>query len=201
MMMRNGIHFAMAATLGVGLLAGCNIHTSGKESGEKNVSIHSPLGALNVRTDEVNPKDTGLSVYPGARLKPESDEHNQGKANVNIDTPWFGVRVVALTYLTDDSQEKVWDYYKKEMSKYGRVLECKPGSPDLTASVKDKDALSCNDKGEKKHGMNIKAEDVELMVGTENRQRLVGFKPSKNGTEFSLVYVVTHGESKDKDTI
>jgi hypothetical protein len=169
MMMRNGIHFAMVATLGLALLAGCNIHTNNKEGGEKNVSIRSPLGALNVKTDEVNPKDTGLSVYPGARLKPESDEHNQGKANVNIDTPWFGVRVVALTYLTDDPQDKVWDYYKKEMSKYGRVLECKPGSPDLTASVRDKDALSCNDKGQKK--------------------------------QFSLVYVVTHGETKDKDTI
>jgi hypothetical protein len=200
-MMRNGIHFAMAATLGVGLLAGCNIHTSSKEGGEKNVSIRSPLGALNVKTDEVNPKDTGLSVYPGARLKPEKEDRDQGKANVNIDTPWFGVRVVALTYLTDDSQDKVWDYYKKEMSKYGRVLECKPGSPDLTASRKDKDALSCDNKEEKKHGMNIKAEEVELKVGTEERQRLVGFKPSGNGTEFSLVYVVTHGESKEKDTI
>src|SRR6266404_3592928 len=174
MMMRNGIHFAMAATLGISLLAGCNIHTRGKDGGEKNVSIHSPLGALNVRTDEVNPKDTGLSVYPGARLKPESDEHNQGKANVNIDTPWFGVKVVALTYQTDDPQEKVWDYYKKDLSKYGRVLECKPGSPDMNVSSKEKNDLTCDDKdkGDHKKGMNIHPEDVQLKVGTDDRQRI-----------------------------
>jgi hypothetical protein len=193
-MKRIATHLTIAATLA--MLAGCNIHTR-KDGAEKNVSISSPLGALKVRTDNVDPKDTGLPVYPGARLKPQTDDHNQGKANVNIDTPWFGLKVVALTYLSDDSQQKVWDYYKKEMSKYGRVLECKPGSPDMNAETKEKGDVTCKDKGDHKKGMHIDSDDVELKVGTEDHQRIVGFKPSSNGTQFSLVYVVTHGESKD----
>jgi hypothetical protein len=110
-MKRIAIHLTVAATLA--MLAGCNVHAR-KDGGEKNVSISSPLGALKVRTDDVNPKDTGLPVYPGARLKPDTDD-NKGKANVNINTPWFGLKVVALTYVSDDSQQKVWDYYKNEM--------------------------------------------------------------------------------------
>src|SRR4051794_11225973 len=132
-MRSNLISVALSAAV---LLAGCSIHESKNSNGDgkdKNVSISSPFGGLKVRTDQVDPKDTGLPVYPGARLKPDTDKNHEGKANVNIDTPWFGVKVVALTYLTDDPQEKVWDYYKKEMSKYGKVLECKPGSPDMSA--------------------------------------------------------------------
>jgi len=190
------IHFAVAPTIALVMLAGCNIHAH-KDGTERNVSISSPLGGLKVRTDNVDPKDTGLSVYPGARLKPQTNEHNQGTANVNIDTPWFGLKVVAVTYLSDDPQTKVWDYYKKEMSKYGRVLECKSGSSDMNAESNEKGDLTCRDNGNKKKGMHIDPNDVQLKVGTEDRQRLVGFKPSGNGTEFSLVYVVTHGESKD----
>jgi len=195
-MNRTGTHFAIAATVALTMLAGCNIHAR-KDGTERNVSISSPLGGLKVRTENVDPKDTGLSVYPGARLKPQTDEHNQGTANVNIDTPWFGLKVVALTYLSDDPQTKVWDYYKKEMSKYGRVLECKSGSPDMKAEAKEKGDMTCQDKGDHKKGVHINPDDLQLKVGTEERQRVVGFKPSGNGTEFSLVYVVTHGESKD----
>jgi hypothetical protein len=189
--------FIAVASIAVAFLAGCSIHST-KSGEEKNVSISSPLGGLKVRTDNVDVKDTGLPVYPGARLKPESNEHDKGKANVNIDTPWFGLKVVALTYLSDDPQDKVWDFYKKEMSKYGRVLECKPGSADMSKDEgKNKGELTCDDKHGKKHGMNINAEDTQLKVGTDDHQRIVGFKRSGDATQFSLVYVVTHGENKD----
>jgi hypothetical protein len=190
-------HFGIAISSTLILLSGCNIHAKHDEAGhESDVSISSPLGGLKVRTDKVDPKDTGMSVYPGARMKEKTDDHNDNKANVNIDTPWFGVKVVALTYLTDDPQEKVWDYYKKELSKYGHVLECKPGSADLHASSKQKNELTCNDKEDDKKGMDIHPEDVQLKVGTDDRQRIVGFKRSGKGTEFSLVYVVAR-EGKD----
>jgi hypothetical protein len=190
-------HFGIAISSALILLSGCNIHTKHGDMGnDKDVSISSPLGGLKVRTDKVDPKDTGLSVYPGAKLKEKSNDHNDNKANVNIDTPWFGLKVVALSYQTDDPQEKVWDYYKKEMSKYGHVLECKPGSADLKITSDEKNTLTCERKKDDKRGLNIHAEDVELKVGTEDHQRLVGFKPSSKGTEFSLVYIVIR-EGKD----
>ena len=190
------------AALGVLLLTGCSINVKhgdnadNDSSKDKEVTIKSPLGGLHVRTDKVDAKDTGMTVYPGARLK-QKDNGDDNQANVNIDTPWFGVKVVALTYLTDDPQEKVWDYYKKELSKYGKVLECRPGSRDMQITASEKNQLTCSDKGSK-HDMHINPDEPHLKVGTDDRQRVVGFKRSGNGTEFSLVYVVTHGEDKDK---
>lgn len=197
----------ISAGIAMALLAGCSInvkHSADNENGgqkDKEVTIKSPLGGLHVRTDQVDPKDTGMAVYPGARLK-EKDNGDDNKANVNIDTPWFGVKVVALTYVTDDPQEKVWDFYKKELSKYGKVLECKPGSPDMNIVSHDKTELTCRDRGAHNNDgrLNINPDEPHLKVGTEQRQRVVGFKHAANGTQFSLVYVVTHG-GDDKDKI
>lgn len=174
-------------------IAGCNVHVNKETtaSGEKNVSVSTPFGGLNVKTDEVSPKDAGLRAYPGARLVPKRD-NNDSKANVNIDTPWFGVKVVALKYESADPPEKIWDFYKKDMAQYGRVLECKPGSPDMNLEKRNKDDLTC-EKGRSNHvqKVDLPSSDMQLRVGTNERMRIVGFKPSAKGTEFSLVYVVT----------
>ncbi len=188
------------------LIAGCsiNVHDSDHASndGKKHdeVTLKSPFGGLHVDTDKVDAKDTGMSVYPGARLK-QKDNDNDNKADVNISTPWFGLKVVALTYDTDDSQDKVWAYYKKELSKYGKVLECRPGSPDMNiVASDDKNQLTCHDEKNSKnhHGVNFDSDSPQLKVGTADHQRVVGFKHSASGTEFSLVYIETHGDDKDK---
>jgi hypothetical protein len=185
------------------LIAGCsiNVHDTDRASNDgkhDEVTLKSPLGGLHVQTDKVDAKDTGLSVYPGARLK-EKENGDDNKANVNIDTPWFGVKVVALSYTSDDPQDKVWDYYKKELSKYGKVLECRPGSPDMDIKAKNDNQLTCHDKGSKdNHGVNFDSDEPILKVGTADHQHVVGFKHSSSGTQFSLVYIETHGDAKDK---
>jgi len=198
--------YVTIAGLALLLLAGCSIHVKDNDrasndsdnSKDKDVTIKSPFGGLHVRTDNVDPKQVGLTVYPGATLK-EKENGNDSKANVNIDTPWFGLKVVALSYESSDPQEKIWDYYKKELSKYGKVLECKPGSPDMAIKATEKNQLTCENHGSKNNRhVNIDADSGELKVGTDERQRVVGFKHSDKGTGFSLVYVETHGEDKDK---
>jgi hypothetical protein len=186
---------ASAAVLALCLfVVGCGVHVKKEstESGDKNVTISTPFGGMHVKTDEVSAKDTGLQAYPGARLVPKRD-NNDSKANVDIDTPWFGLKVVALKYESDDSPEKIWEFYKKDMAQYGRVLECKPGSSDLKIEKKNKDDLTC-EKGHSKartQRVDMPASDMELRVGTDQRMRVVGFTPSGKGTQFSLVYVVT----------
>lgn len=171
-------------------LTGCTIQSKHEEGAkDKNVKIETPMGNLDVRTDAVEAKDTGLTVFPGSTPKEDEREGDEKKANVNIDTPWFGVKVVALTYESPESQEKVWDYYKKEMGKYGRVLECRAGSPDLDLSGKD-DELTCKDET-KKHVRVSAGKGATLKVGTKHKQRIVAVKPSGSGTEYSLVYVYT----------
>jgi hypothetical protein len=178
------------------LLASCNLNVKNRESkdGGKEVDVRSSLGDLSVRTEGVDPRDTGLSVYPNSRLK-ENDTGGDNRANVNIDTPWFGVKVVALTYHTDDPPDKVWDYYKKEMAgKYGPPLECKPGSPDMDRKKQGKDDLVCHDeksRSKNDRGVSFSIDDMELKVGTDDRQRIVAVKPHGSGSEFAIVYVVT----------
>jgi hypothetical protein len=206
LMMKDGLIItSLAAALVVG---GCSIHhdRSKNEEGsdkDKNVEIKTPLGGMKVTTDDVSAKDTGLAVYPGATLRPSDDKDGDKKANVNINTPWFGLKVVALEYETADTQEKVWDFYKKELSKYGKVLECKPGSPDMNVEKKDKEDLTCKGsnahiRGDKGDSISFGKEDWQLKVGTENKQRVVGIKTKDGKTTFALVYVNTRGE---RDTI
>lgn len=188
------------------LLAGCSIHVKDAErdadgSKNKDVTIKSPFGGLHVRTNDVDAKDLGLTVYPGARLKEKAGDDHDNKADVNIDTPWFGLKVVALKYVSDDSQDKVWAYYKKELSKYGHVLECKPGSPDMDVVAKDDDQLTCHEHQRKDHNanLNLDSDEPSLRVGSQSHQRVVGFKkPFGGGTEFDLVYVATRGDEKEK---
>jgi hypothetical protein len=191
------MRLAFLFVAGVGLfLSACNLDIKEKEGkeGSKNVSINSSLGNLKVRTDEVNPADTGLTVYPGSQLKPKDDRNNDNKANVDINTPWFGLKVVALTYTTDESPEKVWNYYRDEMTKkWGKPLECKSGSTDLDKKKQNKNDLDCR---EEQSGIHIDADNsrMELKVGTEDRQHVVAVKREGGKTQYSLVYVTVRDE-------
>ena len=69
-------------------------------------------------------RDTGLPVYPGARRKEKGDDGNESSANVNISSELFGLKVVAVEYLSDDPPEKLVAYYTGQLKKYGNVLVC-----------------------------------------------------------------------------
>ena len=103
--MKNSVIVLSTALLAFGL-SGCQIKERNDDAG-KNVSIRTGLGSLQAKDSGVDPQATGLSVYPNSTLKPRT-EHDQGQADVNIDTPWFGVKVVAVTYTTDKSPESSW---------------------------------------------------------------------------------------------
>lgn len=151
----------------------------GKEGSKDKVDIQTPIGALKVDT-AADAKDTGLSVYPGAKLHTKEGGKESG-ANVNIASSMFGVKVVALEYTSDDTPDKIRDYYKKELARYGTVLDCPNGVNEHG------DQLSCSDHP--KHGKH-----GELVVGTKQRQRIVSVEPNGSGSKFALVYVQTRGE-------
>jgi hypothetical protein len=157
--------------------AGCGIDVHSAERG-KNVDIRSPLGDVSVRTDITN-ADTGLPVYPGAQPLREHGDHDS--ANVNINSRWFGLKVVAAKYESDDTQAKILDFYRREMKTFGSVTECR-GDVDFRGGPGGRRAV-CKEKPF--------SDDVQLLTGTEDRQRVVAVKPRGNGAEFSLVYVNT----------
>jgi hypothetical protein len=136
--------------------------------------------------------DTGLAVYPGARLKPEESGHDDKSANVSISGFGYGLRVVALQYESDDSPAKVIAFYKDQLKKYGAVLEC-PASGHFNLNMK------YSDKSES-HGLTCdssRGTTVELKVGTEENQHIVAVESEGKGSSFALVYVRTHGKEAD----
>lgn len=182
---RSGLLTLLAASLALIALSGCSIHTSrdSQTGQEKDVDFHTPLGSISVHKGESDPKATGLALYPGAQLKKDLEDRDGG-ANVNISSPFFGVKVVALKYESTDSPAKVLDFYRKEMARYGKVVDC-TGGFHLNFQRRDQDSqVTCDDRGGSGHEYN-----EELKVGTEHNQRIVAVRPSGKGSEFALVYV------------
>ena len=111
----------------------------------------------------------------------------------------FGLKVVAIEYMTDDSPEKVIAFYKDKLKTYGNILECHSETHDADAV----DFELGKDKGSKELncGSN-QGKNLELKVGTKDNQHLVNIRPqdSGKGTDFALVYVRTRND-KEKDTI
>ncbi len=187
--------FAFGALLA---LPGCSVNVKKNGEGdEKKVDIETPMGALHVSKD-ADVRDIGLPVYPGARPKEHGDDDHDNNAHVNISSGLFGLKVVAIEYLSDDPPQKIIAYYKEQLKKYGEVLEC---------HAKDNHAGTMINPGDHAgHSERLKCEGdqsgetVELKVGTEQSQHIASIKPGDDGkgSDFGLVYIQMRG---GKDTI
>lgn len=181
--------FAAASLL---VLPACSVNVKKEQDGQdKQVDIRTPLGGIHVSKD-ADAADTGLAVYPGARLKQKGSEGSEKSANVNISGFGYGLRVVALEYQSDDPPAKLLAFYKDQLKKYGNVLECHTSHLNLDTDMKEpqegRHELTCGGSG----GSNI-----ELKVGTKENQHIVAVEPDGKGSSFSLVYVKTHGKEAE----
>ena len=145
---------------------------------------------------DADARKVGLPLYPGAR--PKHDEQNQNRANFALLTGAFGVKLVVANYDSGDAPSKVIAYYREQLKRYGRVLECrsKESGGDVHANVhsqesKDSKQLKCDGD----NAGNI----VELKAGTEDNQHVVSVEPSEtgNGSTFALVFVYARGKQGD----
>ena len=157
-------------------LCGCTIQKKGEGSNKK-VDIETPVGSMHVNT-QVDPKDTGLEVYPGATRA--EDEEKKHAANLSMDSSLFGLKVVAIKYRSDDPPDKLLDFYRKQLRSYGEVTECR-GSVSF-----ERGDMRCHETGLR--------EEINLVTGTEERHHIVSVKPAGKGSTFALVYVQTRGE-------
>ncbi|HZQ67783.1 MAG TPA: hypothetical protein VFA68_04620 [Terriglobales bacterium] len=179
------------------LSLGCSVNVKKDGEGQdKKVDIQTPVAGLHVSSNP-DVEDTGLPVYPGATRKPkkEGDSEETG-ANLNIATSFFGLKVVAVEFLSQDSPDKVMAYYKDKLSKYGKVLECHKRKGGGSVSMNSRDGDDSKDRELKCEGDNT-GNVIELKVGTQEKQRIVSIEPKEKGTDFALVFVQTRG----KDTI
>lgn len=182
---RRAYAFALAAIL---VFPACNVDVKKSENGDdKNVDIKTPVGGLHV-SKQVDPRDTGISVYPGARMK-EKTNKGDDNANLGISTGLFGFKVVVVHFDTDDSPEKVVAFYKNDLKRYGSVLECHSrnsgGHAGMELGEHKSKPVTCDQDNNGK--------TIEIKVGTDENQHLVAIEPQSKGTEFTLVRVQAHG--------
>ena len=190
----NYLHGCALIAIALVLLPACSINVKKNEDGEdKKVDIETPVGGIHVSKD-ADVRDVGLAVYPGARKKQKDSSGDEKSANVNISGPGFGVKVVAVEYLSDDSPDKLIAYYRDQLKKYGSVLECHTSKHGGDVEV---NKMSHQDKKESRKltcDNDDSGKTVELKVGTEDNQHIVAVEPQGKGSSFALVYVQTHGK-------
>jgi hypothetical protein len=186
---------AFAASLGIlVLLPACSVNVQKHSNGQdKQVDIQTLLGGVHV-SKQADVSETGLPVYPGARLKEKDSGGSDKSANVNISGFGYGIKVVAVSYESDDASAKVLSFYKDQLKKYGTVLECHTSRGNWSmntgshGSNKGSNELTCEGSG---------GNEIELKVGKQDDQHIVAVEPDGRGSSFSLVYVRTHGKDAD----
>jgi len=168
---------------------GCRVHVDKDANGkEKTVQVDTPFGGVHVNTDQVSASDLGLPVYPDAEPVRGDDKHKS--ADVHLGFGEWQLRVRAVSYATRDSQEKVAEFYKKALGRFGDVITCEGKEPVGTPAVTS-EGLNCEDNGK-----NTKVGDhdfgshdgLQLKAGSKRHQHIVGFESPRDGkTRFALV--------------
>jgi len=169
----------LAATLGV---SGCTVQHKGS-NGNEDVKIETPLGGMKVKTNDAVIADTGLPVYPGAALLKKDKEKNDEAADVNMNFGNFHLRVKAVSYRTPDAPDKVKDFYRKGLSRYGDVIECKNGHA-VGLPSKTREGLTCD---RNTADVSSTHSEFELKAGGKVHQHIVAVVPKPEGTEFVLL--------------
>src|SRR5258706_3290083 len=177
---------------------GINVKEKDKGKGDKDVTIQSPVARLHVGKD-VQGADTGIAVYPGAKLVEKDDDGGSDRANVNISTPFFGLKLVVVKYVSDDTPQKLVDFYTNDLKRYGKILHCNKSGTDADWHVGIDSHDKANHAGQLTCSGDGKGDTVELKVGSNNNAHVVAITPKGKGAEFALVYV--HARSDNDSTI
>jgi hypothetical protein len=144
---------------------------------------------------QATPKEVGLPAYPGAKLR-KDEKDDSASVQMGLWGGSFGFKLAVMKMESNDAPEKIAEFYKKALAKYGTVLNC--SDPSQKATAKDKagssNKLECEDDKPEKGGLLFKA-------GTKEKQHLVAIQASGQGSLFQMVYVEARGDDKDKKPI
>jgi hypothetical protein len=152
-------------------------------------------------SSQVTPAAIGLPVYPGAKL---AAKHGDEDAAFDIGFA-FGdtrLRMVGISYDSDDSPDRVLEFYRKALSRYGEVLECDHGRAVGNLSVTSS-GLRCSDK---KGGENVNvngrldsSKDHDLRAGSPGEFRIAGIDGSDvKASRFVIMYLKTPKDAESK---
>ena len=183
--------------------AGCSINVDKDANGkEKKVKIDTPLGNIHVNADKPS-ASLGIALYPGAIADPDHDGDKD--ADVQLGFGEWKMRVQVAHFNTSDNQDKVLTYYRKSLSRYGDVIECKDneaiGSPAKTA-----EGLTCSENDQDNHIKVDHGDDhgLTLRAGSKRHQHIVAFDKddadtAAGPTKFTLIALDLPAETPKKD--
>lgn len=138
--------------------------------------VETDSGRYGFSADKLDAQSLGVAQYPGATVAQE--DNNEGKgASLTFDWGRDSVKLHVQKYLTQDSPEPVLAFYRKQLAKYGPVLECREGK--AFGSVPP--GLKCEDDKDDS--------GTELRAGSEGRQHIVGVSRKDGKTEIGVVYL------------
>lgn len=145
----------------------------------------------------VTAREIGLPELPGATMVKNPD-HDSVDMGFTFGETHF--RLKAVEYISDRTPERVLDYYRKPLSRYGDVLECNHSQP-VGSLTKTRSGLTCEEKGDSKMQVNgVSSDGHELRAGTPEKMRIVGISDVKDGkTRFGLVYLELPKDTAKKD--
>jgi hypothetical protein len=195
----------VAALLVLALLAGC--HVTNHNGKDNDVDVKSPFGSMHIKTDDnVDTANLGLSVYPGSTVWKDDDSdgknHDNHSADINMSFGDFHLGVKATTLRSTDSPDKILAFYRKDMTRYGDVIECK-GSSVIGTPARTSQGLTCNSDTNHNSVQINDGDEMELRAGSEQHMHLVSVR-NKNGAEkIGLVALdlPTHLEKHDRKDI
>jgi hypothetical protein len=191
----------LAFTMAFAMLLALPAFAAGPQNGDddKTVDIRTPVGDAHVGSD-VDARQVGLPIYPGARLRRNKDNDGNNSANLGLFTSAFGIKVVAANYDSEAQPDQLIAYYREKLKKYGKVLECHTSKHGvhMDAGDDDSNAPESKDKSLKCEGDNT-GDSIELKVGTEDNQHIVAIEHAESGkgSTFALVYVHVRGKQAD----
>jgi hypothetical protein len=134
-----------------------------------------------ILSGKANGKDVGLPIYPGSTPHHEKSDDSQA-LRMGLWGGGSGFKMALVKMDSDASPARVAKFYKKALSKYGKVLDC--SNPSRAQSNTDKsnsgEALTCGDDKPDNGGMLYKS-------GTKQNQYIVGIQPNGSGSTYQLV--------------
>ena len=191
---RHGVNaFARFKRFGIfcGVLGGLALLVASAASASASRGAQDKDGAGVTFSKQATSKEVGLPVYTGA--KPHKDEKEDSPSvQMGIWGSTFGFKLAVMKLESNDAPEKIAEFYKKALAKYGTVLNC--SDPSQKPSAKDSNKLECGNDRPEKGGLLFKA-------GTKEKQHLVAIQANGQGSFFQLVYVEARGDDKNKKAL
>ena len=145
---------------------------------KQKIVVETNTGRYGVGAEKLDPKQLGVAIYPGAKVaESKGNDSKDNGGHLFLDWGKDSTHLYVQKYISSDSVDNVVSFYRKQLSKYGAVQQCRGGKPVPADAAK----LKC-DNGDDDN-------NVQLKVGPERKQHIVDVTPTASGTEFAIVYL------------